>query len=543
MMWQTTRSRSWRSTQSLRVSLILCASFIFSLWSVQLAAQKTLSFESRTRVLETWIAEHVEYHQMPGAAIAVVMGDQTVWSATFGSADVPTGQPMTSSTRLRMGSVSKIFTSTAIMQLRDDGRLSLDDPVRRYLPWFRLAVRDPQWRGESSSALGADGERYALGQLDGSAITIRHLLTHTSGLPREAAVPYWTDHVFPVAADLAEIVGGQVAIKPPGFDYQYSNLGLGLLGQIVEIASGQSLGQFLEARIFAPLGMSRSTAAPSPEVIASLAAGYMRRLPDGSRPVFEYYDTASLAGAANVISTLDDMTRFAALHLHSADAGRVEDRAPPLPLSAASLEEMQTPHWMTDSLSSGRGLGWSVSERDGRRVASHGGWIAGHRSHLIVVPEADLAVIAMVNADDVSPSFFAYEALDVLLPSLESFGVSDTSSNSAEAFSETAMFADLEGTYSDPWGAYYDAMQLGSDLYFYEHSYPPSDHALGNLTWLEPLAEVDSQASPDGHPSFVFGTARDALLFERDGKDVVRIKRRSDFLFPLRDGQIVMPRQ
>lgn len=503
----------------LLASLVLALGLAPAGGGADLLAQE-LSFEARGRVLEHWIDEHVEYHQMPGVVVGLVGPDGLRWSHAAGFADRDTRQPMTTSTRIRMGSVSKIFTSTAIVALRDQGALDLEDPVVRHLPWFELALRD----AAEGSATGVEGTRYLASELDGSKITVGHLLTHTGGLPREAATPYWTDHVFPDADELAGIVREQSALWPPGRRYQYSNLGMGLLGQIVEAASGASFGEALERLVFEPLGMDRSTAAPSPAVIEDLAAGYMRRRGDGSRDVFEYYDTAALAGAANVISTLEDMAHFAALHLRSALAARPEglEVAPPATPTPSSLRAMQTARWTRDSLTSARGLGFSVTSRNGERVASHGGWIAGHRTHFIVVPDQEIAVVALVNADDVSPSFFAYEALDVLADAEATATTDDREPG----------YADLEGTYSDPWAWYYEVMELDGDLYFYEHGYPPSDDALSSLTRLE--------RQEDG--SFVFGAARDPVRFQRDGQGgVTRILRRSDYLFPVAgDGTIAV---
>lgn len=476
------------------------------------AAAQDLSFDARARVLEHWIDEHVDYHQMPGVVVGLVGPEGLRWSYATGLADLATGRAMTTSTRIRMGSVSKIFTSTAVVALRDQGKLDLDDPVTRHLPWFGLALRD----ASGQTAAGADGTRYLASELDGSKITVRDLLTHTGGLPREAATPYWTDHVFPSAEQLADIVRGQSALWPPGRQYQYSNLGMGLLGLIVEAASGESFGTALEGLLFDPLGMERSTAAPSEDIVADLATGYMRRHPDGSRDVFDYYDTAALAGAANVVSTLEDMAQFAALHLRSALAARPEalDVGAPETPSPASLRAMQTAQWTRDSLSSARGLGFSVTSRNGERIASHGGWIAGHRTHFIVVPERRVAVVALVNADDISPSFFASQVLEVL-------GGADSTESNGEAF---PTLVDLEGTYSDPWAWYYEVMVLDGELYFYEHSYPPSREALSSLTHLEAV---------DGG-GFVFGSARDPVRFERDDRGaVVRVLRRSDYLFPV----------
>ncbi len=492
-------------------------------------AQSDLSFAARARVLEHWLTEQVEYHAVPGVVIGVVDGEQLVWSTAR-------GQGITTDSRFRMGSVSKIFTATAIVALRDEGKLKLDDPVAHHLPWFALRLKGLL----DGEALSADGVRYLKAELDGSRITIRHLLTHTGGLPREAGVPYWTDHVFPDSARLERVVRNQSALWPPGFDYQYSNLGLGLLGEIVAAASGTSYGEYLARTILRPMGMERSTALPTKSELEQLTPGHMRRMPDRSRSAFDYYDTGALAGAANVISTLDDMARFAALHLQAATLGRAPTtRAPTTDavqiMSAESLDEMHSVHWASDSLSTLRGLGFSLSEHNGERVASHGGWIAGHRSHLILIPNQQLAVIAMVNADDVSPSFFAREALDVLGPAVLAQR-SNKERDSAVARSRSRDFGPLEGTYSDPWASYYEVMGLDDELYFYEHSYPPADHALASLTRLE----------PDSAGGFVFGKARDQVRFEFavDGADasrVVRILRRSDYLFPvLQDGTIAI---
>ena len=500
-----------------------------------LRAQQELSFASRARVLEHWIKEQMDYHGAPGVIVGVVDKNGLVWSKAFGDADREQDRAMTTSTRLRMGSVSKIFTSTAIVKLRDQGRLKLDDSIASHLPWFELALRDPS----NGTAEAVGGERYLADQLDGSHITIRHLLTHTGGLPREANVPYWTDHAFPDSKTLAAAVVQQAALWPPGRNYQYSNLGLGLLGEIVAAASGVTYGEYLQEAILDPLGMHRSTANPSAAEIADLATGYMRRMPDGSRLVFEYYDTGALAGAANVISTMEDMARFASLHLQAAEAGKTVD--PKAVVAAESLREMHRSQWVRDSLSSARGLGFSITVRNGQRVVSHGGWIAGHRSHLILVPDEGIAVVAMVNADDVSPSFFAYEALDALSPAMHS------GRHLTDRVEGGAKYAMLEGTYSDPWGSYYEVMDLAGDLYFYEHVYPPADTSLVNLTWLEPNDKVGHEGAGGtvGVDEFVYGGVRDRVHFERAngaaGGSVVRILRRSDYLFPvLEDGTVAV---
>src|SRR5262249_9125051 len=142
----------------------------------------------------------------------------------------------------RIASITKLFTSTAVLQLRDAGKLQLDDPITRHLSWFNIQ------------------NRYS----DAPPITIRHLLTHTPGLPPEAAFPYWTDATSPPLDQITETLPQQETVRPPDIEWKYSNLGLALAGEIVAAVSGQSYEDYIEQHILDPLGMN-STYIRSPD--------------------------------------------------------------------------------------------------------------------------------------------------------------------------------------------------------------------------------------------------------------------------------------
>ncbi len=169
----------------------------------------------------------IDYYNLPGIAIGVVYGEHLVWEKGFGFADVTKKIPMTPQTLFRLASITKLFTSTAIMQLRDAGKLQLNDPIEKYLPWFKIKNRFP----------------------DEPPITIWHILTHTSGLPREAAFPYWTDHNFPTLEQIIERLPKQETIFPPETKWKYSNLAMALLGAIVESASGEKYDKYIQRTI------------------------------------------------------------------------------------------------------------------------------------------------------------------------------------------------------------------------------------------------------------------------------------------------------
>ena len=267
-------------------------------------------------VLDMWIEQHVAHRGVPGLSIAVVYDQEIVWAKGYGYSDLETKTPVTPDTVYRIGSITKLFTSTAIMQLRDQGKLRLDDPVSRHLPWFRVHNPFP----------------------DAPEITIRHLLTHTSGLPREAAFPYWTDHVFPTREELTEGAPGQDALNPPETTYHYSNLGMSVLGGVVTVVSGQPWADYVQEKILQPLGMSSSSTAPGEALMQRLSTAYMLPAPDGSRRVMEYYETGAIAPAGSIVSTVEDLGRFASLQFRDGPAGGEQI------LRGSTLREMQRVH-------------------------------------------------------------------------------------------------------------------------------------------------------------------------------------------------------
>jgi len=449
------------------------------------------AFTDAIALLDIWIGEQLAYNGIPGVALAVVHDQEMVWSAAYGFRDLEKKDPLEPTTPFRIGSVSKIFTSTAIMQLRDQGKLRLDEPVSTYLQWFSLQSDFP----------------------DEPPITVRNLLTHTAGLPREGAFPYWTTHDFPTREEFRAAVPEQSAVFPPYATYKYSNLGMALLGEIVVAVSGEDYPSYVQKHIFDPLGMDASTVFPSEEKRAEMATPYMIKRPDGSRNIHTYYSTGAIAPAAEIVSTVEDMAKFATLHLHTSDA-TVLERV----LKASTVREMQRPHWVYSSWSGGRGLGFGISRREGKTTVSHGGWIGGNRAHLLLVPSEKIAVLAMTNADDASPYTFSYEAYDLLGPV-----IARTSKKETPTATFDPAWERFVGVYSDPWGWKEEVMILSGKLVMYSYSYPPdedADSGITPLTWVE-----GNRFRRPGGEFVVFEIAEDGT--------VERLKKRSEYLYPV----------
>jgi CubicO group peptidase (beta-lactamase class C family) len=441
-------------------------------------------------VFDLWVEQHIADRGVPGLSIAVVYDQDLVWSKGYGFADLEKEIPATPSTVYRIGSITKLFTATAILQLRDAGKLRLDDPVSLYLPWFSVPNPFP----------------------DAPEITIRQLLTHTAGLSREADFPYWTDHIFPTREELAESVPEQDAIDPPETTYHYSNLGVSLLGEIVAEVSGQPWADYIQENILSPLGMLSSSAAPDAEILSRLAAAYLIEGPDGTRDTMEYYTEGAIAPAAAIVSTVEDLGRFASFQFRGGPAGGNQV------LKGSTVREMQRVHWVYDSFSGGRGLGFAVTRRDGKTFVGHGGSIGGNVTNLLMVPDEKIAVIVAINADDGSPLTVARQAYAVFAPPILS-AVRQPPPRKPEPDPAWQRYA---GLYSDPWGWEYRVLVLGGDLVIYGYDYPPWDDASTGYTRLTPV-EGTTFRQPDN----------ELLTFELDANgEVVRIKRNDNYLFP-----------
>ena len=457
------------------------------------------SVAAAIELYEIWVGEQMAYRHQPGVSVGIVRDQELVWARGFGLADLADGRPATADTVYRVGSVSKTFTAVALMLLRDEGRLRLDDPVRRHLPWL----------GYRSSFA------------DGAEITVWNLLTHTSGLPRESAFPYWTDRRFPSREELRRALAGQEALFEPGADYQYSNLGIALAGEVVAAVSGESWADFVRCRVFEPLGMTRSFAGPPPRDLPGRATGYLVTRPDGSRPVGPATEARGLAPAADVSSTVEDLARFVSAQFPGPPGEGL--------LRPSTLREMQRVHWLSPSWSSGRGLGFSVWRRDGRTLVGHGGWVAGHRASIAFDPQSRLGVVVLTNSDEGGPGAYVHEAIDLIFPALEK-----AVAPPAEEVPPVVGADRYAGAYQNPWGEVSRVLARGGSLVIYDHSYPPGDDPEGSLTRLIP--DAGEHAFRTEAPPGRRGTP---VVFElRDDGSVARVKKGENYLYPVGCGEI-----
>ncbi len=453
------------------------------------------AFLSEVRLLESWIQQQMVWRNIPGLAVGIVYEREPVYARGFGYADLEKKTPVTPQSLFRLASNSKTFTATAVMQLRDAGRLRLDDPVDKYLPGFSIGNPFP----------------------DAPPITIYHLLTHTSGLPREAAFPYWTDRHFPTLQQILDSLPHQEMIYPPGERIKYSNLGMALLGEIVAVASGMSYEEYVTTRILRPLGMEHTYVTLDERERAQLVTPYSRRFPDGSRRVMPFTDARGLTPAAGITSCIDDLTRYVALQFSTAKGeGAV--------LSKYTLEEMHRLHFPKKDWSGGYGLGFRVWRDEGLTVCGHGGWVAGNRSQISFIPSEKVGVIVLTNADDVPPSFFATRILHMMVPVIRDI----VSSKAAVPPAPDPQWKKFTGLYSDPSWYETEIMIYRGQLVMNNHSYPPADDPHDDLVRLTPAGpRTFVMDGPNGNG--------EKVVFIMDANDqVVKVKVGENYLFPVR---------
>jgi CubicO group peptidase (beta-lactamase class C family) len=449
---------------------------------------------SSLRLLEKWVASQIEYRDQPGISMGIVHGRDLIWVKGFGVSDRAAKTPATPKTVYRIASITKLFTSTALMQLRDAGKLGLDDPVAKFIPGFKVGDPFP----------------------DDPPISIRHLLTHTSGLPGEAAFPYWTDHDFPTFEAILAALPSQKKPFATETKYRYSNLGLAIAGQVVATASGEPYETFVMKHILEPLGMTDTSVLSLPEARrARLAVGYGRRLPDGTRRILPFTDSKGLTSAANMSSTVEDLARFVAFQLGNGTAG---DRRV---LKESTLREMQRVHWLFPGWKRGRGLGFSVRPFDGKTLVEHAGWVGGYQTQIGFIVEDGIGVVALTNADDGVPNMYLEQALRVVGPALFKASAPELKSS----LPDPAWNAYL-GLYTDPSDWDVEVMLLDGRLYLYNHDYPPEESARGALVELAPAGPKTFRMTGED-------ASGDLVVFETgpDGR-VTRVKVGENFVYP-----------
>jgi CubicO group peptidase (beta-lactamase class C family) len=446
---------------------------------------------SQLDLLASWTDALRAYRGWPGVSVGIVHDQDVLWSQGFGAADLEAKSSATPDTLYRVASITKTFTATALLQLRDAGKLRLDDEVRAHLPWFTPPARYPE----------------------ASPITLRHILTHTTGLAREAPFPYWTDLRFPGLDEIREAIAAQDPVLPTDDRWKYSNLAFVIAGEVVAAVSGMPWAAYVRAHLLEPLGMRASLVDNPRDGHPGLARGYTRRLPNAERTPVGPYDLRGVSAAAALTTSVTDLARFVAWQLATGS-----DTTPQI-VRRTTLREMQRVHWLEPDWQAGWGLGFHMYRANGRTLIGHGGSLRGYRSEVRFAPDASLGVIVLINADDGEPRLIVDKAFEWVAPAV-------TRATAPPPPAADPAWQRYVGRYRNHWGDA-EVLVVGGRLTLIGPNLPDPMGAPGTLV---PIGEHTFRLeTKDG-----YGSHGERVVFEMDDAGrVARLTVGYNWIFPV----------
>ncbi len=324
--------------------------------------------------LDKELKRQIRKHKVPGASVAVLRGKRIVARSAAGVVNKNTRVKTTTDTLFQIGSITKPMTATMIMQLRDEGKVKLDDPILTYLPNFRIA----------------DMHRL-------KNVTIRHLLSHTSGIDGDFFPR--TDSGDRAIEQLLDMSAMLPSLFKPGTNFSYSNIGFAVLGRVIEVLDGRSFDRALKKRIFEPLEMNHALSLPEDNIRYLVAVGHVpnhKKPKELVVPNHNYLTIGMKSAGSTPAMTAENLLRFAAVHMQDG----IGLNGVKL-LSKRSAQEMRRRHWplgrKKQTKLNSSGLAWNLLDWDGEKLFSHGGSTIGQDAYLIISADKKTCVVFLTN--------------------------------------------------------------------------------------------------------------------------------------------------
>jgi CubicO group peptidase (beta-lactamase class C family) len=382
LMWsngQNSPLSRWSGMPSQRVSLSIRKDWCFSMRATipailvcltsALPAHAQPGERRFVERLEPFLEKTLREQKIPGLAVGIVEAGRQVYIRGFGVMDSrDPSRPVTAETLFHMASITKPFVATSVMQLVEQGKVDLDAPITRYLPYFRL--KDPRYR----------------------SITVRLMLTHTSGMP-DVEDYLWDKPEFDDGAleRYVRSLEDRLLLWEPGTKFAYSNMAYEVLGDLVAKVSGMSFENYVGENILKPLGMRSSTLLLKEAAPAKLAVGHTRAKDGAVIPVVHYPYNRSHTPSSNLHSSAMDMVRWMLVNLNRGelDGHRI--------LKNSTYDLMWTP--TVTSKKERVGISWFLSNYKGQQIVKHGGQDVGFLTTVVLLPARKTGVVVLVNSD------------------------------------------------------------------------------------------------------------------------------------------------
>lgn len=298
-------------------------------------------------------------HRVPGLALRVLRKGKPIKTGAYGLANIELNVPVSAKSVFEIGSDTKQFTAACILMLQQEGKLSVDDPITKYLK-------------DAPS--------------DWGNIQIRHLLSHTSGLKSYTVLDGFAFTRHLTQKQFIDLIAKQPREFAPSEAFNYCNTGYNLLGFIIENVSGENYWQFLRERIFQPLGMNSTTSRDPSVIVTNRVDGYEHSRSRGL--INRDYDITDIFSAGAIISTVEDLSRWN----NALDSDKL--------LSQESKRQMWTSAKLNSGKETGYGFGWYISTVDGHKNIGHGGSTSGFSATIQRFPDDHLVVIILSNTDE-----------------------------------------------------------------------------------------------------------------------------------------------
>ena len=374
--------------------------------AIALALGTAVPLFGQVEKVEAYVKAEMARTHTPGVSVAVVQRDRLVFTQGYGMASIELSVPATSNTVYETLSITKQFTAAAVMVLVDDGKIDLDHPVSDY-----LANLPSAW----------------------SSVTVRHLLTHTSGIADYTGVPGWgqSARLDRPPFELVKAVFQTPLLFQPGAREKYSNTNYYLLGMVIEKISGMAYGDFLAQRIFGPLGMTNTRMNNYAAIVSGRAAGYHRSNNNEIQNA-DFISPSQKWAAGGVISSVADLAKW----LIALDAGSL--------LKHETLEQMWAAGKLNDGSRTDYGLGNELDSDRGHRVVGHEGSGMGFNASMIYLPDDHLGVVVLGNLSQASTLAMAHHVAAIYLPGISdeaNTGITDSEPKLTELLRQTLIDA------------------------------------------------------------------------------------------------------
>lgn len=339
-----------------------------------------LALLRQTPDVDAIVEKHLQATSTPGCSVAVVRDGKVLFAKGYGLANVEAPAPATADTVYRIGSVTKQFTATLVMQLVQAGKVKLDEPIVTYLPDLPSAYKP---------------------------VTVRQLLNHTSGIRSYTSIKAFADRAKLEATpmEMAKMSSDEKTDFAPGTAWKYNNTGYVVLGMLVEKVGGKPYGELLASRITGPLGMTKTDVTDLAQVVPGRAAGYGGA--SGELKNADYLSMSWPYSAGAIESTVTDLAKWD-IALEGVAV-----------LPQAALKQMWTPTTLSDGKTQPYGFGWAVPVVNGVHIIEHGGAINGFRSYIGRIPAKRTSVIVLTNSDNGNPEALGRQILGVYVPEVK----------------------------------------------------------------------------------------------------------------------------